>query len=195
MGCQKEIARKLDEQGADYVFSLKGNQTNLHKDVCLYFETEQIQNVKTTLDQGHGRIERRIYALVSDIGWLVQAPEWSGLKAIGMVRSIVEEKGQIKEETRYFITSLTDIELFAAAVRKHWGIENGLHYCLDVTFHEDANRTRKDNSAENFAVVRHIALNVLKNFQTPKKMSLARKRRRCQFDADFMAGVILSVVS
>ena len=194
MGCQKDIAEKVIEKEADYVFGLKGNQTSLNDDVRLYFETEKVQNTKTTLDQGHGRIERRAYTLETSIDWLFQRADWSSLQAIGMVKSTVEEKGKKTEETRYFITSLTDIEIFAKAVRKHWGIENSLHYCLDVTFNEDTNRTRKDNSAENFAVVRHIALNVLKNFPTSQKMSLARKRRKSQFDADFMADVLLESV-
>jgi len=193
MGCQKDIAEKIIEQGADYVFSLKGNQSSLNEDVRLYFETEDVTNRTVTLDNGHGRIERRVYALETNVDWLSQKPDWHGLAAIGKVQSFVEEKGQKTEETRYFITSLTDIETFANAVRSHWGIENSLHYCLDVTFNEDANRTRKDNSAENFAVIRHIVLNVLKAFPTPKPMSLARKRRRCLYDADFMAALLLSV--
>ena len=194
MGCQKEIAKKIIEKEADYIFGLKGNQTNLNDDVRLYFETEKAEKTTTTLDSGHGRIERRTYTLETNIEWLYQKPDWIGLQGIGMVKSIVEEKEKKTEETRYFITSLTDVKVFADAVRSHWGIENSLHYCLDVTFNEDANRTRKDNSAENFAVVRHIALNVLKSFATTQKMSLARKRRKCQYDADFMADVLLASV-
>jgi len=109
-----------------------------------------------------------------------------------MVKFNVWEKDSMREETRYFITSLTDVKTFAKAVRSHWGIENSLHWCLDVVFHEDACRTRKDNSAENAAVIRKIALNILKNF--PMKMSLARKRRKCLIDPDFMAMVLLSAV-
>ena len=194
MGCQKEIAARIIKQEADYVFGLKGNQTSLNDDVRLYFETETIDNKKTTHDKGHGRYERREYTLETNIEWLFQRSGWCGLQAIGKVKSTVEEKGKTTEETRYFITSLTDIDKFAKSVRGHWGIENSLHYCLDVTFNEDANRTRKDNSTENFAVVRHIALNVLKNFPTAQKMSLARKRRKCQYDADFMADVLISTV-
>jgi len=192
MGCQKKIAERIIEQEADYVFSLKGNQETFHEDVKLYFETEDITNTKTTLNDGHGRIERRVYTLETDIEWLTQKPEWKGLRAIGRVQSFIFEKEKMTEETRYFITSLFSLDDFTKAVRSHWGIENSLHYCLDVTFKEDANRTRKDNSPENFAVVRHIALNILKVFPTTTKMSLARKRRKCQYDADFMADVILS---
>lgn len=194
MGCQKDIAGKIVKQDADYVFGLKGNQASLNEDVRLYFETEEVTNTTTTFDDGHGRIERRTYTLETNVDWLFQKPEWPGLQAIGMVKSVVEEKEKKTEEIRYFITSLTDVKKFGEAVRGHWGIENSLHYCLDVTFNEDKNRTRKDNSAENFAVVRHIALNVLKNFETPQKMSLARKRRKCQYDADFMADVLIACV-
>jgi predicted transposase YbfD/YdcC len=193
MGCQKNIAERI----ADYVLSLKGNQTSLHDGVRLYFEEavktpqffEGLSN-HATKEKGHGRIEKRYYLLSEDIGWLPQKSDWKNLNAIGMVRSVVEKDGQITEETRYFISSVTDVKNFARAVRSHWGVENSLHWCLDTVFHEDLNRTRKDNSAENFAVIRHIALNILKNY--PAKMSLARKRRKCQYDAEFMADLLLS---
>jgi len=198
MGCQKDIAERIVKQEADYVFSLKGNQTTLHEDVRLYFEAamktpqfyESISR-HTTKEKGHGRIEKRYYCLSEEIEWLPQKTEWKNLKSIGMVRSVVEKSGQITEEIRYFITSLTDVTTFAKAVRRHWGIENSLHWVLDAVFHEDGCRTRKDNSAENFSVIRRIALNILKNF--PAKMSLARKRRKCEYVADFMADVLLSV--
>lgn len=190
MGCQKDISEKIVSAEADYVFSLKGNQTSLHEDVAFYFENEKVSEKTVTRDKGHGRIEMREYYLETEIDWLVQKQDWAGLNAIGMVKSKVQEKGVSREETRYFITSLTDVKTFAAAVRAHWGIENSLHWCLDVVFHEDDNRTRKDNSAENFSVIRRIALNILKSF--PANMSLARKRRKCEYDADFMAMVFLS---
>ena len=132
MGCQKEIAQQITGKGADYVFGLKGNQTSLNDDVRLYFKTEQVKNTKTTLDKGHGRIERRVYTLESNIEWLFQKPDWNGLQVIGMVKSTVEEKEKKTEEIRYFITSLTDIESFANAVRGHWGIENSLHFTFSL---------------------------------------------------------------
>jgi predicted transposase YbfD/YdcC len=192
MGCQKDIAKQISEAEADYVFGLKGNQSNMHDDVKLYFETETAPHKYATHDKGHGRIERREYYLETEISWLEGKSSWPGLKAIGMVKSSVWEKEVLREESRYFVTSLTDVKIFAGAVRAHWGIENSLHYCLDVVFHEDACRTRKDNSAENFSVIRKIALNILKSF--PVKMSLARKRRKCEYDADFMADVLLSAL-
>ena len=115
------------------------------------------------------------------------------MNGIGMVKSTVTEKNKTREETRYFITSLMRMDLFAKVARFHWGIENSLHWCLDVVFHEDDCQIRNANVAENFAVIRHIATNILKNY--PVKMSLARKRRKCQYDADFMADVLFSVFS
>jgi len=199
MGCQKDIAERIVGAEADYVLGLKGNQGTLHDDVRLYFESvqETPQHYSTvtthkTINKGHGRIETRHYKLECDINWLPQMPEWAGLQGIGMVRSVVEINGKTTDETRYFITSLCDATSFAKAVRGHWGIES-LHWCLDVTFHEDACRTRKDNSAENFAVIRHAAINILK--QHPSKISLARKRRKCAYDIDFMRDVLISLVS
>ena len=143
-----------------------------------------------TIEKGHGRIETRHYQFTTDINWLFQKPDWAGLQSIGTVRSVVEKNGKVSEDTRYFISSLTDMKTFAKAVRSHWGIENGLHWCLDIDFNEDHCRTRKDNSAENLAVIRHLAVNIFMNY--PAKMSLARKRRKCGYDADFMADVLLS---
>jgi predicted transposase YbfD/YdcC len=125
------------------------------------------------------------------LNWLDDKMSWGNLNGLGMVRSKVEKNGEISEETRYYITSLTDIDIFAKAVRAHWGVENSLHWCLDMTFHEDHSRIRKDHSAENMAVVRHLALDILKQY--PEKISLARKRRRCSYDDAFLAGVLQSV--
>jgi predicted transposase YbfD/YdcC len=192
MGCQKTIAEKIINMQADYVFGLKDNQSNLYDDVRLYFETMPISAKTTTKEKSRNRFETREYYLETDIDWLSQKPSWRGLSAIGMVRSRVVERGTVRTETRYFITSLTDVEAFAKAARAHWGIENSLHWSLDVIFNEDKSRIRKDNSPENFSVIRRVALNILKTF--PVKMSLNRKRRKCHYDAEFMAEVLLSVL-
>lgn len=191
MSCQKEIVKKISEKKADYVLSLKGNQPTVYREVKEYFaaaleDPRQYPEVMSckTLDSGHGRVEQRIYYLSAEIDWYEDKAQWQSLHAIGMVCSEVENNGHISIDTRYFITSLGDIAAFSKAVRKHWGIENSLHWCLDMIFHEDYSRMRKDHSAENMAVVRHIAMNILKSF--PAKMSLARKHRHCSYDVSFL---------
>jgi predicted transposase YbfD/YdcC len=170
MSCQKAIVSKIVERHADYVIGLKGNQGSLLEDAKLYFERERTQTLVEPSEKGHGRIEKREYFLETDIDWLQQKPEWANLNALGAVRLTVDEKGVIRQETRYFITSLTNIDDFAYAVRKHWSIENQLHWCLDVIFREDAARARKDNSPLNMNVLRKSAL------WLTRKTDLGRKR-------------------
>jgi len=210
MGTQKDIAKKIAANN-DYVLALKGNQSNVHRDVFTYFE-ETLQNEKLyfsenclkTAEKSHGRIEKRAYYLSTDIGWLEEKSEWSGLKAIGAVWSETERNGKLCYEHRYYLTTLTDIKTFAAAVRSHWGIENSLHWCLDVTFNEDRNITRSGNAVENFAVVRRIALNLAKNYEpvlltkkglpAKEKMSLRAKLKKCEYDHDFLYDLLLSSI-
>jgi predicted transposase YbfD/YdcC len=192
MGAQKDISEKITAKQADYVFTLKSNHENMYDDVKFYFENERVKKSAVTENKGHGRIEKREYFLETNIDWLYNRNEWTNLNGIGMVKSTVWEKDNVREETRYFITSLMSVDLFSKAVRAHWGIES-MHWCLDVVFHEDDCQVRNANVAENFAVIRHIATNILKNY--PVKMSLARKRRKCLYDADFMAEVLISAFS
>jgi predicted transposase YbfD/YdcC len=161
MSCQKAITAKITGKKADYVIGLKGNQGCLFDEVKLYFENERVRTLIEPSEKNHGRIEKREYFLETGIDWLSQKAEWTNLNAIGAVRTAVEEKGQIRRETRYFITSLTDIKIFAYAVRKHWSIENHLHWCLDVIFREDSARARKDNSPLNMNIIRKIALSLV----------------------------------
>ena len=171
---------------------------NLRRDASDYF-TDALADPRNypevqffeTQEKGHGRIECRRYYLTNELDWLSGREDWGNLLGLGMVRSKVEKNGIISEETRYYITSLVDVETFSRSVRAHWGVETSLHWCLDMTFHEDYSRIRKDHSAENMAVVRHIALDILKHY--PEKISLARKRRRCSYDDAFLAKVLLSV--
>ena len=162
MSCQKKIAEKIAEKKADYVIGLKGNQPTLLEDVQLYFKAfnQEIPSY-TTLDKGHGRLEKREYRLLTDVTWLGQDQEWKNLRSVGMVHTIVEENGTVRENTRYFITSLTDLREFSKVVRKHWSIENQLHWCLDVLFREDASKIRKDNAPLNMNVLRKCALSLL----------------------------------
>lgn len=196
MSCQKKTVQEICKKNGNYVICLKGNQETLHDDVKLYFETAEKEpqfyplSKTSTLDKGHGRIEKRKYFLTTDVEWIEERDEWAGLNAIGMVRSTRIVDGTESNENRYFITSITDVKQFAEAVRMHWGIENNLHWCLDVNFDEDKCRIRKDNSGENLAVIRHISLNLYKGFDKVK-MSMKAKRFRCSFDDEFLCNIIL----
>lgn len=198
MSCQKAIVEKITEKEADYVLGLKNNQATLCEEACDYFKAAMDRptlfppmSKYPTEEKGHGRIEKRTYYLITDREQLDRFPEWQNLNGIGIMESEVTSKDIITKETHYYITSLTDVTEFAKAARAHWGVESSLHWCLDVTFREDDSRTRKDYSAENFAVIRHIALNVLKNMDD--KMSVARRRRHCSYDDDYLKKVILSI--
>ena len=195
--CQKKTVQKIREKNCEYAICLKGNQETIYDDVRFYFESAEKEpefyalDKTETHDKGHGRIEKRQYFLETKVDWLEDREAWSGLNAIGMVKSARIVNGAKSIENRYFITSLTDVTQFAEAVRTHWGIENSLHWCLDVNFDEDRCRVRKDNSGENLAVIRHIALNLYKSYQVVK-LSMKAKRFRCSFDDDFLYNVIFN---
>ena len=171
MGTQKKIAETIINNGGDYVLALKDNHKNLHDDTVLFFE--QLENMQKegftfdeheTIDGDHGRIETRKYTITSASGWLQGKENWVGLKCIGMVESIREIDGKCSYEKRYYISSLDcDAEKFGNAVRRHWGIENSVHWVLDIAFREDESRIRKGAAPENFGAIRHIALNLLRN--------------------------------
>ena len=177
MSCQKEIVRKIRDKKAEYVIALKQNQPTLRSDADLYFQTntDKLPSVSTT-EKAHGRIESRTYQLLTDITWLPDKGQWTDLKAIGMVKSKRIVQGEESYECRYYITSLTEVEQFAYAVRKHWSIENQLHWCLDVIFREDAARARKDLSPLNLNVLRKVALALCRNAEFDKRVSLQKRR-------------------
>ena len=177
MSCQKEIVRKIHDKKADYVIALKQNQPALWSDADLYFQTntDKLPSFSTT-EKAHGRIESRTYQLLTDITWLPGKEQWTGLNAIGMVKSKRMIQGEESIECRYYITSLTEVEQFAYAVRKHWSIENQLHWCLDVIFREDASRARKDLSPLNLNVLRKVALALYRNAEFGKRVSLQKRR-------------------
>jgi len=200
MGCQKKIAKEIIDQEGDYVFNLKGNQSTLHENVKLFIEShidnKQLQNIKFDMteivDGDHGRIETRRYWITDKISWLPQAKNWPGLTSVGMVEyeQIEKATGETQVERRCFISSLeAKAEPFAQAVRMHWGIENGLHWCLDVGFNEDACRVRKDVAPENFAIIRHIAMNLLKQESTAK-VGIKNKRLMAGWDNRYLAKLL-----
>ena len=198
MGAQKEIAQQIIAGGGDYVLSLKGNQGNLHEDVeQLFAWTRKIQfeNVPhefhQTLDGGHGRIEIRRHWLLDNVEHLIDAHLWSGLKRVGLVESERRLTGQAPTlEQRYYLLSLDgDVERFAQSVRSHWGIENQLHWVLDMAFNEDASRVRKDHAPENLALIRHVAVNLLRR-DTSANVGIKAKRLKAGWDNAYLSHIL-----
>jgi predicted transposase YbfD/YdcC len=195
MGCQTKVANEIIERDADYMLSLKGNQGLLHKDVALFFESKQTTPEVgfESVDGGHGRIEKRSVRASSDIDWLKERhPTWRGLRSIVAVTAERECNGKVSEETRYFICSLDaeNPKRLGQIVRAHWGIENKLHWVLDYAFDEDSQRTRKGNSAANMAVIRHIALNLIKTDKA-SKIGIKNRRLKAGWDNDYMEALLL----
>jgi len=199
MGCQKDIAKKIIEKKADYVLAVKGNQKNLHQDIKdflddldqgNFIEEQYHYDRYEQIEKDHGRIEMRRYLQSSDIDWLKERHKWVGLHSIGVVESIVEDGEKRRTDRRYYISSLQEnAKQFAKAVRNHWGIENSLHWVLDVSFREDECRVRKNNAPENFAILRHIALNLIK-MNKPEKISIRRSRKLSGWDNKYLAQIL-----
>jgi len=197
MGCQKEIAQVISDQGADYVLALKKNHSNLHEDVTLFLNDAQATDFAEveydyheTVDGDHGRIETRRYWITSDIDWLGAKASWANLQSVGMVESQREIGGKVQIERRYYLASLpADAVRFGKAVRRHWGVENELHWVLDVSFNEDACRIRKDKGAQTFSVLRHIALNLLKR-ESRHKRGIKARRKRAGWDRDYLLQIL-----
>ena len=198
MGCQKDISSKILAGNADYVLSLKENQKNLYKDVTQIFEKAQVCLYKKILHRrkiekvrDHGRIETRKYTLISARDPLMFELRWPGLKGIGKLEIVRTVNHQVEKSTRYFVTSLTyeDIDDFMLAVRSHWHIEINLHWSLDVSFREDESRVRIGNAAENLAIVRRIALNLLKQEKTNKR-GISCRRKKAGWDNQYLMKVL-----
>jgi predicted transposase YbfD/YdcC len=197
MGCQRTIAQQIVEQHADYVLALKGNQPTLEQAVAHFFVTGPAADTHRTAcdyyeqsERGHGRIETRCYWITDELDTKLTAAAWPGLQSIGMVEATRTLAGETTVEQRFYLTSLKpNAQQFARAVRNHWGIENGLHWTLDVTFREDQSRLRTGHGPENFAVLRHIALNLLR--QEPSTKSMPRKRLACALNPDYLLKVLL----
>lgn len=200
MGTQTEIAKTIIESGADYVLALKENQKTLHDDVDLFFKEEVLTKTKKelvkneiylkTLEKDHGRIEKREYYMVTNVTWLEQIEKWPNLTAIGMVVSERQEQEKTSIETRLYIMSkIKNVKEFSTAVRGHWGVENELHWCLDMGLREDESRARKDNAAENLNVIRHMTLNMLKK-ETSLKAGINGKRLKCGWDENYLKKVL-----
>jgi len=202
MGCQSDIARQIVKRKADYVLALKGNQPRLHQDVVEWFEWAQQRDFRDvphsyheTVNKAHGRIEvRRCWALSDQRAFEVLGHHdgWSKLGSIVMVQRERRLADQVQRETAYFISSLApDAEHLLSCVRSHWRIENSQHWTLDITLREDDSRLRVGDGAQNFAILRRMALNLLRHH--PAKASLKRKRFRAALDDSFLLELLTQV--
>lgn len=198
MGCQSKIVEKIINKKADYVLGLKGNQSSLHNDVKLLFEKKPEKTKFSAVEEsekGHGRIEKRICTVTEDIDWLrSEHPHWKALRSIAEVESMRDIKGKVSVEKRYYISSHPgNPGVISNAIRQHWGVENKLHWVLDICFGDDHSRIRKGNAPRNMAVIKKTALNL---FQMIKKnhprISLKRMRKLAGWDNDFLNTVLMA---
>jgi predicted transposase YbfD/YdcC len=201
IGCQTEIVKQIVvEKGADYAIALKENQGRLYEDVALLFADLEKSNYTAyrfdyaeTFSKGHGRSERRECWTISDLEvlqYLRGFEKWEKLRTVSRIRSHRTEGERTSIEDRYHIASLTGAKHILTVVRSHWGIENRLHWVLDIAFAEDRCRVRKDNRPENFAILRHIALNLLKHEKTSKRRSIRGKRLLAAWDNAYLLKVL-----
>ncbi len=199
MGTQKKIVKTIIDSNCDYILALKENHKTLYENTVRFFD--QMDSMKKegycfdehkTVDGGHGRIETRRNVTTCDIDWLDDKGNWPGLKSLGMVESTREVNGKVSVERRYYISSLDcAAQVFGDSVRSHWGIENSLHWVLDIAFREDESRIRKGFGPENFAAIRHIALNLLKENKSFKG-SIKSKRLNAAMDTQYLEDVMFT---
>ena len=191
LNCQRAIAQQIVDQGGDYCLALKRNQGTLHDDVIRFLDdpASQLSTAKPDVDAGHGCIETRTATISTDIPWLQEAHHWPGLKAIGKVHRTRETVDKTTTETAYYVLSAPLApERLNHVARSHWGVENSLHWRLDVVMNEDQNRTRLGNGPVNLAILRHLALNVMQ--KDPSKGSLRGKFKRAGWNDAYLAGLL-----
>lgn len=199
IGCQREIVKQIVmKKKADYLITLKANQKTLYKELRLYAEDcaqdphcADLYTKKTTLEKGHGRIEKREFFYFHDLTWFVDIRRWTGLRGLVMVRATREVTGKAPTtETRFYITSLSEPEIAFDAARSHWQVENNLHWSLDVVFREDHWKTKKAAAAANLAVLRRLTAALLRQ-ETSSKLSAPQKRFQCALDPHYLSLVLL----
>jgi predicted transposase YbfD/YdcC len=197
IACNPAIAQSIVEAGADYLLSVKDNQPTLKAEAESYFASAPERELDTAqnLDKAHGRLEIRTHKVSKSVDWIGSnrafpgARRFPNLAVIGMVEAQIEKKEKISLERRYYISSRSlSAEAFADAVRSHWGIENRVHWVLDVSFKEDLSRLRTGHGAHNMAVVRHFALNLVR--QAKDKRAIKRRRKVASWNLDYLCEML-----
>ena len=201
-GCQKKIAEKIVDGGANYLLALKGNQPLLHDEVIAYFDHARHDHTvgatslafDETVDKGHGRLETRRVWCTDDIAWMSERTKWKGLRTIAMIerQRVVGDKTSV-ENAYYLSTCAPDAARLGWLARRHWSVENELHWVLDMTFDEDHSRIRDRNATTNLALLRKLALALLKRETSDPRKSIKMKRRRAGWDNDYLFTVLSAV--
>lgn len=197
MGCNPSIAQSILDAKADYLLAVKDNQPTLHAEIKSYFDTAPSNRLERSqvVEKGHGRLEIRTHTVSHEVDWMTPERSYPGafrfpkLTTIAMVESRIERGDKIETERRSYISSrILAANAFADAVRSHWAIENNLHWTLDMTFNEDQSRLRVGHGAKNMALVRHFALNLIR--QANDKLSIKRRRKRASWDSDYLLQIL-----
>jgi len=191
MGTQKDIAKTIIENKADYILALKGNQGYLKEDAENIFNRQKPDSIDEIIEKGHGRIETRKCEVIKQIDFLEDRDKWKNLKSLIKITAQREINDKSTIENRLYISSIdADAKDFNTYIRQHWGVENSLHWTLDVTFREDDQRKRNGKAAENFSLIQKIALNLLKK-EDSKNISIKNKRLKAAWDNDFLLEILI----
>ena len=197
MGTQKAIATEVRNADADYVLALKGNHGTLHAEVESFLTDARARKFegvehgyRETVEKDHGRIETRRYWITGHIAWIADRAEWEGLRSVAMIERIRDIGGEVTNELSFHLCSIApEVRLFERAARGHWGVENNLHWILDVCFDEDQCRVRTGYAAQNMNILRHMALNILKR-DTSKKAGIRSKRKIASWDHSYLLSLL-----
>ncbi|MDL2325534.1 ISAs1 family transposase [Bacteroidales bacterium OttesenSCG-928-A14] len=190
MGCQKAIAEKIRKKKANYILAVKENHPTLYEEVKSSFSLQRAVELEVPIEADHGRIEQRKYSMISNLKHITNVADWKDCQSIVKVEStrIIKKTGEESVESRYFIASYKDLDSISKGIRLHWGIENRLHWVLDVAMEEDQSSKRAGHAAENFSLVKKLALNILR--KDDPKISIRRKRKIAGWDNDYLLRLI-----
>ena len=199
MGCQKTIAKAITDKGANYILAVKDNQGRLLDDIKEAFSSQQPDQQHSQINTGHGRIEKRTCSIITDTEWICDEKQWRNLHTLIRIESerTLKATGAMEKQVRYYISSrVADAQTFNNAIREHWGIENKLHWVLDVAFGEDKSSKRAGHAAENFSFIAKIALNLLKqhnDYRGVKRVSIKTRRLKSSWSKDYLIDVLAGI--
>lgn len=196
MGCQKEIATKIKDKEAEYILAVKDNQQHLHDDINDAFKYGEIEQTDEQSNLDHGRIEKRTCRIITAMEWVCKVQDWQGLQTLIEIKSerTIKATGVKETQIRHYISSaISTAKKFNEAIREHWGIENNLHWILDVAFNEDNSMKRAGCAAENFSVISKIAVNLINQYEHKKgarKLSMKTKRKKAGWSNDYLVAIL-----